>query len=72
MAKLTYQDFRTATDKVTESIPTGNPYTYAYVVGAYETMLAGIAADLPKHKQLEVIRGLESLATRISEMTLKV
>ena len=68
MAKMTYQDFRTATDKVTESIPTGNPYTYAYVVGAYETMLAGIAADLPKHKQVELMRGLESLAKRVAEL----
>jgi len=68
MAKMTYQDFRAATDKVTESIPTGNPYTYAYVVGAYETMLAGIAADLPKHKQAEVMRSLEALAKRVAEM----
>ena len=68
MAKMTYQDFREATDKVTESIPTGNPYTYAYVVGAYETMLAGLAADLPKHKQMEVMRGLEHLAKRVAEL----
>lgn len=68
MAKMTYQDFRTATDKVTESIPVGNPYTYAYVVGAYETMLAGIAADLPKAKQADVLRALESLAKRVAEM----
>ena len=46
--KLTYQDFRTATDEVTKTIGLGKSHHYAYVVGAYEVMLADMAANLPK------------------------
>jgi len=66
--KKTYQDFRAATDKVTESIPVGNPYTYAYVVGAYEVMIADLAASLPKARQEDVLRSLQSLAKRVAEL----
>ena len=68
MKKMTYQDFRAATDKVTESIPTGKPFTYAYVVGAYEIMLADMAANLPKAQQADVMRSLEALAKRVAEL----
>ena len=32
--------------------------SYAYATGVYESILAGLVADLPKHKQAEVMRTL--------------
>jgi hypothetical protein len=32
--------------------------SYSYVTGVYESILAGLVADLPKHKQAEVMRTL--------------
>jgi hypothetical protein len=66
--KLTYQDFRAAADKVTESIGLGKSHHYAYVVGAYEIMLADMAAALPKAQQEDVMRSLKSLAVRVAEL----
>jgi hypothetical protein len=35
-------------------------------LGAFSVLIADIAADLPKHKQAEVIRQLESLKARLA------
>ena len=67
--KLTYQDFRLATDKVTESIGLGKSHHYAYVVGGYESLIAHIAADLPKAKQKEVMDALAGIAKRTAELS---
>ena len=61
--KLTYSDIR----NVMDTVPTQAAQAH-YVVGAYQVMLAGIVADLPKHKQAEFIRSIESLAIRVSEI----
>lgn len=66
--KLTYQDFRTATDEVTKTIGLGKSHHYAYVVGAYEVMIADLAANLPKARQEEVMRSLKSLSVRVAEL----
>jgi hypothetical protein len=35
--------------------------SYSYATGVYESILAGLVADLPKHKQAEVLRTLRLL-----------
>jgi hypothetical protein len=36
-----------------------------YTLGAFSVLIADLAADLPKYKQAEVIRALDSLKTRV-------
>ena len=62
--KLTYSQIRDAI----ETVPTVG-YQAHYVLGAYQALMASIVADLPKHKQAEFVRSLESLATRTAEIS---
>jgi hypothetical protein len=62
--KLTYSDITA----VMSDVPTVG-YQAHYVLGAYQSLMASIVADLPKHKQAEFIRSIESLATRAAEIS---
>lgn len=62
--KLSYQDFRTLLENVTEQT-LGNNDKAHYTIGAFESMLAHLAADLPLHKQKELALSIGSLATRL-------
>ena len=62
--KLTYSEIT--------SVMTGVPtvgYQAHYVLGAYQALMASIVADLPKHKQAEFVRSIESLSTRAAEIS---
>lgn len=59
VAKLTYCDIA-AELRETSQVSMETKGSYAYATGVYESMIANLVADLPRHKQLEVIRGLES------------
>lgn len=63
MSKMTYQDVRKVLDVVEKSGMQAH-----YVLGAYEVMLADLIANLPKHKQIEAIRSLESLSSRVKSI----
>lgn len=65
MKKLTYTDVRNSASVVTE-MTLGEPMKAQYVLGAMEVILASVVADIPKHKQMEVIASLESLAKRVA------
>jgi hypothetical protein len=41
--------------------------TYSYVTGTYESIIAGLVADLPKHKQAEVMRSLRQARERMEK-----
>lgn len=59
VTKLTYCEIAAAL-RETSQVSMETKGSYAYATGVYESMIASLVADLPKHKQLEVIRGLES------------
>jgi hypothetical protein len=61
MKKVTYQEVRTALDKIQKSGMQAH-----YVLGAYEVMLANLIAELPARSAVEEMKMLESLANRVS------
>lgn len=65
MKKMTYGEMRTAVCDVTE-MSNGYSNRAHYTLGAFSVLIADLAADLPKHKQAEVIRQLESLKARLA------
>ena len=60
--KLTYADFRNMQDTIST---TG--YAANYVLGCYEVLIAQMGADLPKHKQKELMLSLENLKKRVDQ-----
>lgn len=61
--KVSYSQIREVQDSIQKV-----GYQAHYVLGAYEVLLASIIADLPKAKQLDAIRSLESLAVRVQSV----
>jgi hypothetical protein len=59
MSKLTYSDVA-AELRETSQVSMQTKGSYSYATRYYESIIAGWVADLPKHKQLEVIRSLQS------------
>ena len=59
MSKLTYSDIA-AELRDTSQVSMQTKGSYSYATGYYESIIAGLVADLPKHKQMEVIRSLQS------------
>jgi hypothetical protein len=60
MTKVTYTEIANSlreTSKVCMEIKG----SYSYATGAYESIISGIVADLPSHKQAEVMRTLRML-----------
>lgn len=64
MAKVTYDEIMT--ELRTTSAATYEKYdSHSYACGMYEAMIASMVLDLPKHKQLEVIRSLKAAQERM-------
>ena len=61
--KVSYSQIREIQDSIQKV-----GYQAHYVLGAYEVLLANIVADLPKAKQLDAMRALESLAARVQSV----
>ena len=59
MTKLTYSDVASEL-RETSQVSMQTKGSYSYATGYYESIIAGLVADLPKHKQMEVIRSLQS------------
>ena len=59
MTKLTYTEIANEL-RQTSQVSLEVKGSYAYATGMYESIIAGLLADLPKHKQLEVVRSLQS------------
>ena len=66
MNKLTYLDIANEL-RETSKVCMDTMGSYAYATGTYESIIASLVADLPKHKQLEVVRGLESARKAMKE-----
>ena len=66
MSKLTYSDIATEL-RETSQVSMQTKGSYAYATGLYESILASLVVDLPKHKQMEVIRGLQSARERMQK-----
>ena len=66
MAKVTYSEVSSVLRETSRSCYDvfGN---YSYITGTYEAIIAGIVADLPKHKQAEVMRSLHSAQERMQK-----
>jgi hypothetical protein len=59
-AKFTYSDIMTTLKQFSEV--SYNKYgSHSYAAGALESSLASIVADLPRHKQAELIRHMEAM-----------
>lgn len=65
MKKMTYSEMRDVVLAVTD-LSHGYNNRAHYTLGAFSVLIADLAADLPKHKQAELIRSLESLQTRLA------
>lgn len=66
MTKLTYTDIANEL-RDTSKVCMETMGSYAYATGTYESIIANLVADLPKHKQLEVVRVLESARKSMKE-----
>ena len=64
MSKVTYSEI-TNELRITSQLCMDTYATYSYVTGTYESILAGLVADLPKHKQAEVMRSLRNARERL-------
>ena len=64
MSKMSYSEVRTALAHASNHClqTTGS---YATITGTLESLLADIVADLPKHKQQEVVRALATTCSYI-------
>jgi hypothetical protein len=66
MTKATYSEI-SAVAKEFSKVTRLHYDSYAYACGAYESILASIVADLPKHKQAEVLRNLQSMTAKYAK-----
>lgn len=66
MAKVTYSEAASVL-RDTSKICMDTYATYSYVCGTYESILAGVIADLPKHKQAEVMNSLRAAQERMQK-----
>ena len=66
MSKLTYSDVALEL-RETSKVSMDTKGSYAYATGMYESILASLVVDLPKHKQMEVIRTLQSARERMQK-----
>lgn len=57
MAKVTYTEVSDSL-RETSQVSMETKGSYAYATGMYESIIAGLVADLPKYKQQEVMRTL--------------
>ena len=62
--KKTYSEMRDLVLAVTD-LSNGYNNRAHYTLGAFSVLIADLAADLPRAKQAEVIRALDSLKTRV-------
>jgi hypothetical protein len=68
MAKFTYVEIANEL-RDTSKISLETKGSYSYVTGLYESILAGLVADLPQHRQAEVMRSLRLAQSRMQENT---
>lgn len=66
MTKATYSEI-SAVAKEFSSVTRAHYDSYAFACGAYESILSAIVADLPKHKQAEVLRNLQSMTAKYAK-----
>lgn len=55
--KVTYTEIANSL-RETSKVSMETKGSYAYATGMYESIIAGLVADAPKHKQQEVMRTL--------------
>lgn len=65
MTKVTYTEIALEL-RETSKICMETKGSYSYVCGTYESIIADIVADLPKHKQAEVMRLLAKTRERLT------
>ncbi len=66
MAKVTYSEIASSL-RDTSQLCMDTYATYSYVTGTYEAIIAGLVADLPKHKQAEVMVSLRQARERMEK-----
>lgn len=66
--KMTYQEVRAVNDQVM-TLTNGSNARAHYTLGALDSMLSHMVADLPKHKQQEYVRSMEFLVNRLKDFT---
>lgn len=66
MAKLTYSQI-SAELRETSKVSMDVKGSYSYATGTYESIISELVANLPAHKQQEVVRILQSARLRMQE-----
>ena len=66
MNKLNYSDLLAATNDFA-NLSYEDKGSFSYACGSFQSMLATLVADLPKHKQLEFIKTLEQATLRVGQ-----
>ncbi len=66
MNKLNYSDLLAATNDFA-NLSYKDKGSFSYACGSFQSMLATLVADLPKHKQLEFVQTLERAVQRVGE-----
>jgi hypothetical protein len=65
MTKVTYTEIALEL-RETSKVCMETKGSYSYVCGTYESIIADVVADLPKHKQAEVMRLLAKTRERLT------
>ena len=66
MAKMLYTEVNVIVNNMTDATRDHHD-SYAFAAGYLGSMLAGLIAELPKHKQLEAIRTLQATTRKYAK-----
>ena len=66
MTKATYSEISAIVNEMTDATRDHHD-SYAFAAGYLGSMLAGLIADLPKHKQAEAIRTLQATTRKYTK-----
>jgi hypothetical protein len=66
MTKATYSEI-SAVAKEFSRVTVSHFESHSYACGAFEAMLSHVVADLPKHKQAEILRNLQTLTAKYAK-----
>jgi len=66
MTKATYSEI-SAVAKEFSRVTREKFESHSFACGVYESMISGIVSELPKHKQAEVLRNLQSMTAKYAK-----
>jgi hypothetical protein len=67
MNKLTYSEIAASLNDFA-NLSYKDKGSFSYACGTFQSMLASLVADLPKHKQMEFVQTMEHAVDRIGRL----